>query len=220
MAQSPLFTTLSSKSSAPKWSFRGKTRDAGRGDDKPGPGAYTHVEADSTKFTKSPRFGFGSQSRANTRPTTQPGPGQYSPSHYDGSRKCGFGTSVRSGGHKGDMPGPGSYNIGGRTGNEGPSYTQRSRTNQAATQMFNPGPGAYHPEDRPSSGQGASPKWGFGTSSREGGRVGGNPGPGQYDSGSTLSGPQYSLRAKTSGVRSNETPGPGAHGGGIWTQFG
>jgi len=218
----PLITNLSNISSAPKWSFKGKSPHSARSA-TPGPGSYSSAGPDQHKYTKSPQFGFGSQPRDGSRPRSAPGPGQYTPSDNDrtSSAKYGFGSATRRAGPwRADQPGPGAYNTSVRVGVEGPKYSAGGRR-EGGSRPMTPGPGSYHP---PTEGmvnqERAAPKWAFGTSPREGGSRGAIPGPGAYNAADALgAGPKYSFRAQLESARRPSTPGPGAHGG-QWTQFG
>merc|ERR1719298_36643 len=125
--------------------------------------------SDTSKFNRSPQYGFGCASRDNLRMLTNPGPGQYQPRDPNNvSSKYGFGTAQRKGAPvRGDMPGPGAYNLGSLVGSEGPKYSAAKRRDPARN-TATPGPGTYQPADSSNSMVGSPPKWGFGTSPREG----------------------------------------------------
>mmetsp|Transcript_67161 Transcript_67161/g.212539 ORF Transcript_67161/g.212539 Transcript_67161/m.212539 type:complete len:104 (-) Transcript_67161:155-466(-) len=91
--QGQLITHLSQNTTAPKWSFGGRS-DVGGRPSTPGPGAYGEA---SSRF-RCPSYGFGTSTRECSRPSTAPGPGQYALDH----------ASCRSSGG-GDTPGPGTY---------------------------------------------------------------------------------------------------------------
>mmetsp|Transcript_109347 Transcript_109347/g.193682 ORF Transcript_109347/g.193682 Transcript_109347/m.193682 type:complete len:266 (+) Transcript_109347:72-869(+) len=216
----PLISTLSNVRASPKYSIKGKPRD-GRKNDYPGPGAYQHGNESFTKYSQTPKYGFGSSSRDGySRPSSAPGPGQYSPDNPSIPRRaCGFGTSVRKGGgSRSDHPGPGSYNLEGQMGKDSPKYSTTSKR-AASVNLANPGPGAYQPSDSWTSKKEQQPKWGFGTSPREGRQTNNTPGPGSYSRESGLGGPKFSMRSRAERSNRNSTPGPGAHGG-LYTQFG
>lgn len=215
----PLITNLSNVKASPKWSFKGKARD-GRKSETPGPGTYGGSQ-EASKFTRAPQYGFGCAPRDNLRPMSAPGPGQYHPKDPTQiSAQYGFGTAVRKAGAplRGDMPGPGAYNLGSLVGSEGPKYSAAKRREMNRS-TATPGPGTYQPGDGNNSMVGSPPRWGFGTSPREGRTLGAVPGPGAYMNNSTLTGPKYSLRSRLEVPRHQSTPGPGAHGG-VYTQFG
>eukprot|EP00930_Biecheleria_cincta_P057809 TRINITY_DN43686_c0_g1_i1.p1 TRINITY_DN43686_c0_g1~~TRINITY_DN43686_c0_g1_i1.p1 ORF type:complete len:249 (-),score=18.22 TRINITY_DN43686_c0_g1_i1:275-988(-) len=226
-------TKFSGVRTSPKWSFRGKPNNDIR-KDTPGPGQYTVPETESVKFATSSRYGFGTSPRHLVRPHTAPGPGEYTPAHPSLRRSggFGFGTSVRHGmkGMSETTPGPGSYGHQEKMGVEGPKYSQSSRRLGHKPPEV-PGPGAYHQADPPVADLNASallphsqraPKWGFGTSPRQGLISSGTPGPGAYDHKPELSkssSPKYSIKGRVDTRRSVETPGPGTYGGAL-TQFG
>lgn len=214
----PLITHLSNVKASPKWSFKGKARE-GRKSETPGPGTYGQSQ-EAAKFNKAPQYGFGCAPRDNMRPMSAPGPGQYQPKDPNNvSSKYGFGTAQRKGAPlRVDMPGPGAYNLQGLVGSDGPKYSAAKRRDMNRSSAT-PGPGTYQPADNSTSIVGAPPRWGFGTSPREGRSLGNVPGPGAYMNSSALSGPKYSLRSRLDMPRHVTTPGPGAHGG-VYTQFG
>lgn len=215
----PLITVQSNIKSAPKWSFKGKPRD-GRKNETPGPGSYGGTSETTSKFARTPNFGFGGSTRDLQRPYSAPGPGQYQPDNPNiVSSKYGFGTSTRKGSERHrDQPGPGTYRIEPELGKTSPKYTANKRREMTMT-IDSPGPGAYQPNDSWSSAQKVEPKYGFGTSPREGRRENNAPGPGQYNVDRDVGGAKYSMRSRGEVVRPNTTPGPGAHGG-MYTQFG
>merc|ERR1719240_1506345 len=77
----------------------------------PGPGAYTSVAPDMSKYAKASRVVFGTSQRDTIRTTTVPGPGQYAPGdQLSNSPRFGFGTAKRQGmAQKNNNPGPGAY---------------------------------------------------------------------------------------------------------------
>merc|ERR1719450_372046 len=90
-----LFTTLSTVKTAPKWSF------SGRKEDKdnlmvPGPGAYTSVAPEMSKYTRSSRVVFGTSGRETLGKSAVPGPGQYAPkeANLTASPRFGFGSAM------------------------------------------------------------------------------------------------------------------------------
>lgn len=226
-------TRFSGVKTSPKWSFRGKpNNDIHK--ETPGPGQYANPDSQNVKHASSSRYGFGTSPRNLIRPQTAPGPGEYSPSDPRQRRSggYGFGTSVRAGmKHQSETtPGPGSYAHADRLGVEGPKYSQSSKRSGHKSPEV-PGPGAYHQAAAPVADLNASallpqaqrsPKWGFGTSPRQGYIAGGTPGPGAYEHKPEVaksSGPKYSMKGRTDARRTTETPGPGTYGGAL-TQFG
>jgi len=219
-----LFTTLSTVKTAPKWSF------SGRKEDKdtlmvPGPGAYTSVAPEMSKYSKSSRVVFGTSGRETLGKSNVPGPGQYAPkeANLTASPRFGFGTAKRDGiAGKTTTPGPGAYSMPNVIGYEGAKYSVTGRRDEKGGTMLTPGPGTYQPNDTQRAGNDKPPTWSFGTSPRSG--MGGSkntPGPGQYEMQSKVGGgPAFSMKARRDITnRHNITPGPGAHGG-LYTQFG
>jgi len=224
---------MSQVKTSPKWSFRGKPKSE-ISVETPGPGEYNTPEVESVKFNTSQRFGFGTSPREVVRPATAPGPGEYSPLHpkHKQGVQYGFGTSIRQGLKPAAQtnPGPGAYSHPPKMGNGGPKYSAMSkRGGYKSTEV--PGPGAYHQAPPVAADLNASallqhrprsPKYGFGTASREGVISNAVPGPGSYDNSAhplKAGSPKYSMRPRTEQRRSNETPGPGAYTGCL-TQFG
>jgi len=215
--QGQLITHLSQNTTAPKWSFGGRS-DVGGRPSTPGPGAYGEA---SSRF-RCPSYGFGTSTRECSRPSTAPGPGQYALERpASAGPRYGFGSSQRGPRWGPGTPGPGSYQPNfGATRHDAPKYTARARRDGGRGPSDTPGPGTYQARQRPESAK--SPEWGFGTSDRL--HTGGNysPGPGTYQSPATLGdgGPKYTCRARNDGAGGGgETPGPGTYGG-QFTQFG
>merc|ERR1719191_2210072 len=97
------------------------------------------------------------------------------------SPNYGFGSSTRevaAGRPRAMTPGPGTYAPSHlEMGTEGPKYTatpKRFMNDRSST----PGPGAYQPTKGSTSEIMASPRWGFGTSERNGQSRASTPGPG------------------------------------------
>mmetsp|Transcript_47349 Transcript_47349/g.110361 ORF Transcript_47349/g.110361 Transcript_47349/m.110361 type:complete len:214 (+) Transcript_47349:74-715(+) len=213
-----MLSTFSTVPSSPKWSMKGRPG-ANFKHETPGPGAYA---SEVTMKRKAPEYGWGTAPREVQRPSTAPGPGKYDTHSLDTSRKHGFGTSSRKGiPYRAEQPGPGSYELEDKIGQEGPKYTMkggRALGHSAST----PGPGAYSALEARDEVKRASPKYGFGTSPREGLPLRADrPGPGSYEMDDRLGheGPKYTLQGRKQLSRVNDTPGPGAHGP-VYTQFG
>merc|ERR1719198_2358959 len=160
-----------------------------RSGQSPAPGSYNLPDDEKSKFKCSSRYSFGGGSRfgLGQSPTKlQPGPGAYNPKDpsLDADTKVGFGTSVRNKGAPASQaaPGPGAYECRSTVGG-GLMFTARGRhpTSYMRSRSL-PGPGTYAPTLN--GAYQASPKCGFGTSTRgevaaAGGR--GQPGPGTYE---------------------------------------
>jgi len=223
--QTQLITALSTCKTAPKWSFSGR-KDLDRSMQTPGPGAYTSVAPDASKYTKASRVVFGTSQRETIRTTTVPGPGQYAPGdHLASSPRFGFGTAKRQGmARMNGNPGPGAYQPAGVLGTEGAKYSVTGRREEKDRTIQTPGPGTYQPKDDGRAGVEKPPTWSFGTSPRAG-IAGGHhmtPGPGAYEPKSQMGkGPAFSIKARRAEGPGGTglTPGPGAHGG-MYTQFG
>jgi len=112
-------------------------------------------------------------------------------------------------------PGPGSYIITKMVGDNSPHYTIRTKTATAGDTFKTPGPGTYE-STKVGQVRPKSPTWKIGTGKkddiyRELQRRG-VPGPGNYESKGTLSGPQYKFGNQKRGFYGNEkTPGPGQY---------
>lgn len=204
-----------------QWSMRQKTNTQTVGDD-PGPGAYQAIHLEQVK-EQTPGWRFGTSHRDASGSFNPPGPGTYEPTDPRNLQpKYKFGTSQRPGqtNSKIQNPGPGSYELASDLG-QGPKYTVSAR-GSAAKNNKNPGPGAYERDDGATTQK--APKYGFGSSMRQGalGASSGTPGPGTYSHGTSLSGSKFSMQTRRqfeSRSKSQATPGPGAHGG-PFTQFG
>jgi len=217
---SPLLSAFSPHKSSPKWSFHGKldTRKMG---ECPGPGAYNHPSESDVRYTKNPQYGFGSASRDGTRDLHHPGPGEYNPVKVanDTSSKYGFGTSQRKTAPvRPDHPGPGAYRTSTTVGSNGPKYSATGRRDMGGYPNT-PGPGSYMVEAGTDSKVRPTPRWGFGTSPRDGGRTLDHPGPGAYEHSGAMQGPNYSFRGRAERRGHDVSPGPGMYGT-VYTQFG
>jgi len=187
----------------------------------PGPGSYMTSSPEVTsKFAAAARFGFGSAARKELVSNKVPGPGSYSHKPFTGDEGPAFSCTPRRGGNLSglDKPGPGAHNLPSLTGNFGPKYSATPRRGDSKKTPL-PGPGAYNQEDgyvmeKP-------PKWGFGTSLRQGiSSSSVTPGPGTYAHTQDLGkAPQYSMQSRRDAGKAQLTPGPGTHGGNF-TQFG
>merc|ERR1719456_1805861 len=145
----------------------------------PAPGSYNLPHDEKSKFKTSCKFSFGGGSRfgLGQSPTKQqPGPGAYNPRdpalYVD--TKVGFGTSVRNKGTPASQanPGPGAYEVRSTVG-DALMFTARGRhPTSYMRSRSQPGPGAYNPKDHYTIL--ASPKCGFGTSTRDEGSGGAN----------------------------------------------
>eukprot|EP00416_Gambierdiscus_australes_P045657 CAMPEP_0171096098 /NCGR_PEP_ID=MMETSP0766_2-20121228/43556_1 /TAXON_ID=439317 /ORGANISM="Gambierdiscus australes, Strain CAWD 149" /LENGTH=253 /DNA_ID=CAMNT_0011555005 /DNA_START=51 /DNA_END=813 /DNA_ORIENTATION=+ len=190
-----LLTKISTVSTSPKWSFKGR-RDSPRMLETPGPGTYSGSGPTTPRFRRNPSYGFGTSPRENFRTAAAPGPGQYTPSDVRrGSEKYGFGTSQRQSARhpqNGHSPGPGSYSHREPMGT-GPKHALSARRDSVKVPEV-PGPGSYLAADSPLA-QSQVPKYGFGTSPRNSKSAQTlTPGPGQYSSKPTsLNGPKYTM---------------------------
>jgi len=199
------------KQTSPSWNFGTSNRDRGGVVGTPGPGAYAAAPDfhEGPKATMTPRRdGLGPN-------MVNPGPGSYNHAvHVDSQGpKYGFGKSGRAGGERSAGPGPGAY-----MGNHDalhqspPMHTMTPRRNSRG-RATTPGPGSYRTCSAPHSG--TQPKWGFGTSSRNGGGgyAGENPGPGSYatDKANGAEGPKFTMQPRRASNSRPTTPGPGAY---------
>lgn len=220
---------------APRYSLGARTTSMFlRSSSTPAPGSYNLPHEEKSKFKTTPQFSFGGGSRfgLGISPTKmQPGPGQYNPKdptlHVD--TKVGFGTSIRAKSNPAAQanPGPGAYESKNGVGG-GLMFTARGRhpTSYMRSRSM-PGPGAYSPTT-----QGvfqASPKCGFGTSTRgEFGtksRMAAQPGPGAYElqnfkcMGKDSVKYSATSRRRMHDLNSYVTPGPGTYNAHV-TSFG
>mmetsp|Transcript_19167 Transcript_19167/g.42528 ORF Transcript_19167/g.42528 Transcript_19167/m.42528 type:complete len:226 (+) Transcript_19167:116-793(+) len=217
----PVITSMSTVKSSPKWTIGGRSnRD--RMDMIPGPGAYGSHPLEKVKYSASPNYQFGTSSRDGPLGAPVPGPGQYSPEsvqeHKRAAPRVGFGTSPRQpNGRRPNGPGPAAYDIKDARPSS-PKYSVAPRRN-AGYGPSTPGPGQYNTSARHSVAEGA-PKWGFGTSQRQGLNSNAKtPGPGSYQHAVKIGdGPKFTMSARRIPPSKTTTPGPGTHGG-SFTQF-
>lgn len=178
----------------------------------PGPGTYSG-DSNVHKYAAVPKFGFGNASRDNLGNTPAPGPGAYSPleahSLRPNSPRHGFGSSTRaqSSGKEG-TPGPGAYTDKERLGKEASNYTMGSKAKDGRL-LDGPGPGTY--DHRVSAGQQLSPRYGFGSATRNSTQRASNPGPGAYVEKQLDKGKHHSFGVRNNVSHDSRTPGPGAH---------
>jgi len=224
----PLMTGLSKVKCSPKWSMSSRQKQM---DQPMGPGPGTYVEASlpecTSRMIKPPKFSFGSATREESGKHRSPGPGDYNSRNYVGGDGPGFSCTPRRehGSSLGAAsprtvrnPGPGAHNLPDLTG-AGPKFSATPRRIDGVTNRAAPGPGNYQMDDQLSTeGQ---PKYSFGSSTRTGinGKCDPTPGPGAYGTVSGNRGPKFTMRAKPCGNKTQQSPGPGSHGG-HFSQFG
>lgn len=191
----------------------------------PAPGTYNLANEEKSKYKAPPKFSFGGGSRfgLGENPTKKaPGPGAYNPKDPNlTAPKVGFGAGGSSRGLPlpEANPGPGAYESRSCMG-RGLMFTARGRHPVSYMRARSlPGPGAYNPST--DSVFLASPKCGFGTSTRT--DVAGAarnlvmPGPGTYEMQQAKAlgkdGPKYSAtsRRRVHDLNSYVTPGPGTY---------
>lgn len=206
-----------------------------RSSSNPGPGTYNNHSQEGTKQSKykaQPNYSFGGSSRFGfgiNPAKEQPGPGHYGAPKDPGQERglrAGFGGSIRAS-IAGDtkVPGPGAYELRSSVG-EGRMPTAAGRHyGSSARARMQPGPGAYDPSDRLHSKFGASPKVGFGTSTRAERHAALAPGPGTYDMHQQkvigTGGAKFSMRSrrKAHDLANLIKPEPGPGHYGSHTQF-
>mmetsp|Transcript_75892 Transcript_75892/g.210635 ORF Transcript_75892/g.210635 Transcript_75892/m.210635 type:complete len:423 (-) Transcript_75892:70-1338(-) len=200
----------------PKYST-GARRDISTPSSSPGPAAYYPPDPSAHAKDRQPQHSFAKSARGQTRAADAPGPGQYNYDSTSGGTAYGFGTSGRKDLPTKIEPGPGSYNVNALLGHEGPKFSAGSRSrqlNRSASET--PGPGTYSQEGAPTK-FGASPKFGFGSASRENLSTPNQPGPGQYTplAATQKAAPQHrfgtSTRTGGGSPRNGVTPGPGTY---------
>eukprot|EP00927_Polykrikos_kofoidii_P066226 TRINITY_DN61864_c0_g1_i1.p1 TRINITY_DN61864_c0_g1~~TRINITY_DN61864_c0_g1_i1.p1 ORF type:complete len:469 (+),score=41.03 TRINITY_DN61864_c0_g1_i1:104-1408(+) len=204
-------------SDSPKYSAgtRSPRNSQRTGPGTPGPGAYT-CDASAVKYTAAAKFTFGTSQKDSFSQLNTPGPGQYNSNGQlnKASPRHSFGTAVRGSsggpGHRETSPGPGTYTQSGRMGVEGPKFSAGARQN-AIKSADTPGPGSYQVADRDNIAKQASPRFGFGTSTRVSTRESNVPGPGTYNDRKDGQGPGYTMGSRIQTATENRTPGPGAH---------
>jgi len=206
----------------PKFSAGGR-REVSSITNTPGPAAYAPAsDPGAHKMGRMPQHSFSRSTRNGYTKSEAPGPGQYNSTtvHQSKSQEYTFGGSGRKEMKTGIDPGPGSYQLGDRFGKEGPAFSAGSRAprdSHKAPATLTPGPGAYNHEDAAAvvTKFGGSPKFGFGSASRDGPDTHNIPGPGQYspahqEKASPRHGFGSSTRAASSSPRLG-SPGPGAY---------
>jgi len=197
-----------------------------RTNSNPGPGSYDMGKGSHhSRYSSMPRYSFGGSSRfgLGTNPNKErPGPGHYgSPKDPTLERvpRVGFGGAPRADiANRREAPGPGAYELKSCLG-EGKMFTAGGRFyGSSVRSRMLPGPGAYDPADHMSGKYCATPKVGFGTSTREdfaARREREKPGPGTYDShmkkavGSDAAKFSIRSRRKIHDLTSYIEPGPG-----------
>mmetsp|Transcript_10589 Transcript_10589/g.23363 ORF Transcript_10589/g.23363 Transcript_10589/m.23363 type:complete len:236 (-) Transcript_10589:218-925(-) len=212
-APNPSLLGLSHVKRSPKWTFGGRSVNA-KEDMAPGPGSYdSPVLANLSRFNQTPRYAFGLSSRENAIRNRNPGPGSYQTPRTPGTVGSGKSYSLTPrrnvGGSDRPTPGPGSHEIPTGIGT-GPKYSTSAKAPESKIRL-QPGPGDYERSDNAP----ASPRWGFGKALRpDPNGSGASPGPGSYSLHSSLgAGPRFSIKARHNPLRTQPTPGPGAHGG-------
>jgi hypothetical protein len=131
------------------------------------------------------RFGTSKRDKFSGNAYDTPGPGNYNINSRPATAST-FGRAHRGTGKgKRDNPGPGSYNIHGPK--DGPRFSMASKYDKRRGDEV-PGPGAYGRQGN-RKGTGTGPR--FGTERRDKTFKSDNPGPGNYESGTTLSGPKF-----------------------------
>jgi hypothetical protein len=210
----------SSYKTAPKFSFT----TAGEGPQKkkavPGPGHYGQIGPDKDKFKRSASWVISATREGGGNWFQPPGPGAYTPGDGRNAPKWCFSTEKRL--HelpKPNYPGPGHYPVDPKNNAVSMSISHKPEAPRGH-QM--PGPGQYKPSFEASSQVGSSPKIGFGTSSRSDLTSSKTPGPGKYESLSTLNGnitmrnaQKYSIANRYKEPSHNASPGIASAG----TQF-
>jgi hypothetical protein len=161
---------------SPNWSLGKSPRSDFTSHSKqaPGPGAY-NVRGDLGKTA--PLFGTSNRPPLSDVQAT-PGPGAYNGSGKFSSPS--YSMRPRTASKKGDlMPGPGQYNPSASTGNIKWTIGREAKSLNLSQEKlkFIPGPGQYNPH----KGLGG-PQWGFGSAPRSKDRKDPNPGPGAYQS--------------------------------------
>lgn len=216
--KSPSASKLSTIRGSPRYSFGSRPNER-HVEERPGPGAYSGPPS-GIKFRASPSHGFGSSGRPLHRAAGPPGPGRYEhpATTEDRSKGAGIGLADRDGylGRK-QTPGPGTYGDGGRfskqIGSAAPAFSAGIRREDPQAPEA-PGPGTYDCEaevaTHATGARPRSPTWGFGSSERPRRILLGSPGP-AYGKEGGGGGPAFSIGERFEGIRSGNSPGPGAY---------
>jgi hypothetical protein len=222
----------------PQWKFGTGPRNLPNGNERvPGPGAYFDESKKTDKDKERERKRPHPKSRVagvtiahkndkeskNINDTV--GPATYAPKKFQKTLPTySFGYKPEPSLAKDKVPGPGAYDVNSMDHFENTGKTTKIGTSTRPEDKFDqfPGPGHYiNPKD-PQQAQGVlwapNPKWGFGSSKREGMAntyTAAYPGPGQYDNkssigtaGVTIGGKKGEGADKTTPMT---TPGPGTY---------
>lgn len=228
-AGNPAMTGLSHIRNSSKWSMTGRPKDMpGQKLKTPAPAHYGFISTEVTsKFAKVNAFGFGSSTRCGKDPGFGPGPGTYTQRKFTGAEgpSCSFVGRPKNAAAK-PGPGPGAHNLPDLTMTSGPAYSGTAKPRDPKKPPV-PAPGAYDQEGPDKLISKCQPRIVMGTSNRPPLSTGPKvpyPGPGAY-SHSTPFGHESNKYSMTSRrdmpgqPKTQDMPGPGAHGG-SWTQFG
>lgn len=198
----------------PKFSFTSAAMSNDKKTNMPGPGQYAQTTADKDKFIKTPTWSIAGSSRDNGKAwEAYPGPGTYAPaSSLFQSPKWIFSSETRLRKLKRSLtPGPGSYDSRGTL--EGTQVSICSKP-ECKSRSQTPGPGAYKPSFEQCSNMLSSTRVSFGAGCRKDLVLSKTPGPGTYDSLTSLGGncamrtpPKYSIKGRYEQPPAFQTPG-------------
>jgi len=171
------------------------------------------LKTDRDKYFKAPTWSMGDAGREEAKAFTFPGPGSYKPGvdpRYPVSAKYSMSGRTQAL-KKPAQPGPGQYETrGGMEGRQSSLSGRPEKSKRGGT----PGPGSYKVPSMELMYK-SGPKMSFGSSSRSDLIASKTPGPGQYETVSTLGGNccmkscgKYSLKGRASAPTIDITPGP------------
>lgn len=203
----PCVTSLSTYQKAPEFSFGGRSKVLSQLE-VPGAGSYECSIEALARHARPPKFSFGGATRKEPRRMRAPGPGAYVAGSLFGRTGPSFSLTPRREERparaREKMPGPGSHQVTGSVRSVSPpKYTMSPR--RPTEVRPHPGPGDYNGHEDAALRRAIVPSWGFGSSRQRPRGITDlgdtTPGPGAYRHDSQLTGPQFSMRARTSGAK-------------------
>lgn len=220
MATQLNLNTLHSFPNSPKFSFQGRSETNLRAK-APGPGQYVALTPDKDKYSNMPKYSMGKPGGEEKPIAKGPGPGSYVPCtnpKYDLAPKYSMGTGSRLPKTRSEVgPGPCKYDVRGNI--DGVKYSMKG-LNESSSRASTPGPGSYNKDAwKVSSGFDNSARFSFQGGSRGELKKSKAPGPGSYETTSTLCGNnvmkspgKYSMRHRHPMPHGDNTPGPPSAG--------
>ena len=212
---------LTHKQASPSWKLGTAGRSVDHKNETPGPGSYNSPGKISTQ---TPKYGFGHKPTSNNISYT-PGPGSYDGTGLRGydqkSPSYSFRVKTPNVGDNNRAPGPGAYDQNSRIRNQNsPAFRMgTSKRGELYNSAAVPGPGSYSTRPQSAYGRDSGPKYGFGTSGKNGNLDQMSktlPGPGSYAFKGDFESPgkgtsMVPRRPESALVSASRSPGPGAY---------